>query len=372
VSSLCLSRPLKANSDRFHFCSLVLDAVGRCNDLTRIDQTLEILPNDTNQMFARLLQEILEGPENHNIIRLLRLLLHADPLTLEDAIDALAVDTRELPPFAPQNRRQLDSYKIMDDGLGLLEYVDPSSRLMLAHSTIREYLLSDDVDEKLKPYLQGGGAKSSIVRTCLGYLASVPPSRDRGWLIQTYPFVEYAAREWIKQAREVAWTNEALDDQMRRIFVQPEIGVLRWILPPSADSEWVPNEVLLQSKTRLYLAAYTGLVVGAKALLDIGVDPHARLDSTLPARSAYDVAICQRGTDIENLFRSYRKDTTKSNPVDSELVEESGSEPRDRYAWIQSLKASRHQSGHEDQDEDTYYESDCSNRSDEDHDEDFM
>jgi hypothetical protein len=372
VSSLCLSRSLKANSDRFHFCSLLLDAVGRCYDMTRIDQTLEFLPNDTDQMFARLLQDISEGPDNHNIIRLLRLLLHADPLSLKEAIDALAVEFRELPPFAPQNRRQLDPYKILDDGLGLFEYVNRSSRLMLSHNTIRTYLLSDDVDEKLKPYLQGGGAKSSIVRTCLGYLASVPPSRDRGWLIQTYPFVEYAAREWIKQAREVAWTNEALDDQMRRIFVQPEIGVLRWILPPSVDSEWVPNEVLLQSTTRLYLAAYTGLVVGAKALLDIGVDPHARLDSTLWARSAYDVAIRQRGTDIENLFRSYRKDTTKSNSVNSELVEESGSEPRDRYAWTQSLKASRYQSENEDQDEDKYSESDWSNRSDEDHDEDFM
>jgi hypothetical protein len=68
---------------------------------------------------------------------------------------------------------------------------------MLAHSTIREYLLLDEVVRYYR-LLRRGFAKSLIVRTCLGYLASVPPSRDRDWLIYTYPFVEHAACQWIK------------------------------------------------------------------------------------------------------------------------------------------------------------------------------
>jgi hypothetical protein len=128
-------------------------------------------------------------------------------MTLEEATYVLTVEPGAPLPFAPRNRRQLNPYKIVDDVHGLLEYVSSSSRLMLAHSTIREYLLLDDVVRYYR-LLRRGFAKSLIVRTRLGYLASVPPSRDRDWLIYTYPFVEYAARQWIKQAREVAWTNE--------------------------------------------------------------------------------------------------------------------------------------------------------------------
>jgi hypothetical protein len=346
--------------------------VGRCIDLIEHDDILKLLPNNTGQMFARALKEALEGPGSSDIIRLLRLLLHADPITLGEATDALAVDSAELLPFAPRNMRQLDPYKTVNNGLGLLKYVNSSQKFMLAHSTVRDYLLSDEVDDLVKAGLQGDIAKLLIVKTCLGYLALLPVDIDRGELIRTYPFADYAAREWIKQAREAAWTHGRFIDQVRRVFVQSEIKILRWILPPIHASGFVPDEILLQPTTRLYLAAYAGLVVGAKALLDNGVNPYARLDRTLPADFAYHVAIRQRGTDIENLFRSYRKDTTKSNPVNSELVEESGSEPRDRYAWIQSLKASRHQSGNEDQDEGKYSESDWSNRSDEDHDEDIM
>jgi hypothetical protein len=204
VSSLCLSGLLKANFDRFHFCSLLLDAVERCNDSTRIDQMLELLPNNTRQIFARALQEIRQGPDKHCYIILLQLLLLAEPITLKEATDALSVKLAELFPFAPHYRRQLDPYKIVDGGLRLLEYVGSSSKFMLAHSTIREYLLSDDVDERYKAHLQGTKAKSTIVETCLGYLGSLPSYDDRSETLGLYPFAGYAAREWIKQAREVA------------------------------------------------------------------------------------------------------------------------------------------------------------------------
>jgi hypothetical protein len=94
-----------------------------------------------------------------------------------------------------------------------------------------------------------------------------------------------------------------------------------------------------QPTTCLYLAAYAGLVVGAKALLDTGVHPYARLDSNLPDQSAYNAALRQRGTDIEDLFRSYRRDDVKSAPTDSKSVGKPRPELRVRFPWIPSLKA---------------------------------
>jgi hypothetical protein len=48
--------------------------------------------NDKGQMLTRALQEISEGPDRHHIISLLQLLFHADPITLEEATYALAVE----------------------------------------------------------------------------------------------------------------------------------------------------------------------------------------------------------------------------------------------------------------------------------------
>ncbi|KAF7333010.1 Protein kinase domain-containing protein [Mycena venus] len=161
-----------------------------------LDETLANLPDDLNGIYDRFLQPIREK-DLVPVAGVLRwLLFSAEPLTLAQLADAVALDFSDPPQctYHP-NRREDNADAILEWLEGLVTIRDDyrGSWIALAHASVQDYLLSEHFTHKYGFDLSAGPSHAFIGRSCIGYLLhfSDPPLD-----LNTYPLARYTTKYW--------------------------------------------------------------------------------------------------------------------------------------------------------------------------------
>lgn len=245
-----------------------------------------------------MLQSI-PNEQKDDAVRLLQLLAYSnEPLGLEEAVDAIAINLTVEPFFDPKYRTPIPSEIILSrSSLVVIERVDQISHnnyrevLQLAHFSVQQYLRSDKVDEGWKHCLSETHAKTSNAKLCLAYCFDLDRygieddglDYDDEYLNQR-PFTNTAARQWTHYAMQV----EAQDDQLltlTREFLlsdKRERARLNWLRLRDTEDHFVPNrnwytEWFRQSPEKLVpltIASACGLYHFVKSLLLCDTDPN--------------------------------------------------------------------------------------------------
>lgn len=269
-------------------------------DYPTLSSALESLPETLDATYARILKAI---PAYHKpaALRLLQFLAFLErPLTIQEAIDAVAVNTDTSPHFSTKNRipdpkeitRYCSSLVVMasvkkrtyrweDEG-----QTKDTMELRLAHLSVKEYLISNRFDQSTAQMFQESTARTSIITVRLAYLLHfdrVPPLQE---VEKQFPFAEYCATYWITHAQKANYENRELRCLIERLFCYPAspyrlcylyfpeelpIGSDDFLRRPFLVSCWDRNPV----PPPVYYAAYSGLTQLLEFLLNNNADINA-------------------------------------------------------------------------------------------------
>lgn len=155
-----------------------------------------------DETYARILTN-LPREHGHHTRRLLQFLAFSErPLTIEEAVDALAVDLANIPRFDPKNRmpvpKEIVSYCSSLVVLTINQW--RVEELQLAHLSVKDYLLSNRVPESFAIDFNEVTARASIAQVCLAYLIELDKFFPVGKLRESYRLAQYSARYWMDHA----------------------------------------------------------------------------------------------------------------------------------------------------------------------------
>ncbi|KAH7124928.1 hypothetical protein B0J13DRAFT_646926 [Dactylonectria estremocensis] len=272
---------------KFRWAACQLDSLETCLDREGIETALKSLPRDLNETYDRILQRI--PPERkHKAIRLLQFLVHAErPLTLNEAVDVIAVRIDSRPRyFDPEDRLPCQS-EITRFCPSLVSIVrgshygrDGVEELQLAHFSVKEYLLNYTVQGFLD-------AEASIVitQTCLTYLNCL--EEDSVAIIKSrFPLVRYAAKVWMGHTGPAEVSKDIVTAAVS--FLENDTLFRQWTRLYQPDSPWNNDPGRTQASC-LYFACFAGLTETVKVLLSNNSNVNAqggRYGNALCAASA--------------------------------------------------------------------------------------
>ncbi|KAK6346561.1 hypothetical protein TWF696_006684 [Orbilia brochopaga] len=267
----------------FRLAACQLDALGNCLDYRKLQEALASLPTTLHKIYARILHDI-PNAYRQNAIKILQFLTYSErPLRIEEAVDAIAVDTEGDRYFDPKYRMP-DHKEIFYYCSSLVvavpkeensEAADRSTELQLAHLSVKEYLLSaryDDDDDIMENFREVE-AKASMARICLAYLLDLDVELSNEVLTENFPFARYCARYWIAFAAVAESTDKSLEGFVQKFFCCDR-GTYR-----NCYNLWRPDESSSSSVwtgdgavSALYYTSFGGLTNAVKYLLTQGAN----------------------------------------------------------------------------------------------------
>ena len=219
---------LKLN--RFRWAACQIDALESCLDYITLESALTSLPKTLDETYHRILQAI---PSEHkrNATTLLQLITYSEnPITIQEAVDAIAVRTDKAPYFLPKHRmpdpQEISRYC---SSLVAAVSVEKSSQdenenrieLQLARFSVKEYFMSDRLDGDIARNFQERYARAAISKLCLACLLQFDEKVVQTDILRCYPFAIYSTTYWlINAARAKDTDNETLQltEQLFRLF----------------------------------------------------------------------------------------------------------------------------------------------------------
>jgi hypothetical protein len=273
--------------DRFRWAACQLDALENCLDYRTLQRALVSLPKTLDETYARILRGI---PEEHkqNATRILQFLTYSErPLRIEEAVDALVVDTKGDQHFDPQYRmpdpREISCYcsslVVVVSAKGhSYDEDDKPMELRLAHFSVKEYLTSDRLDNDIVQKFQEVVAKASIATVCLAYLLHLDLDLPTEELKKTFPLAQYCARYWITFAAVAESKDETLQGFIREFFYYHRSSYRNCYSLYRPDRSWEDEPAKGGEKpaSALYYASFGGLINAVKYLLSQGADVNAQ------------------------------------------------------------------------------------------------
>ncbi|KAL0935964.1 ankyrin repeat protein [Colletotrichum truncatum] len=255
----------------FRWAACQLDSLEACLDREELQTALKSLPKDLDATYSRIIQNIPQHRKN-KAIRLLQFLVCADrALTLQEAVDLIAVRIESGGGFNPEDRLPdpEDITRFCPSLITLVEasnFVKARVVLQLAHFSVKEYLLRHDAERFTKI-----GPSITITRTCLTYLTSV--NKDVvGEILSQFPLAPYAAEILMQHAKPA----ESLGDVAAAMvcFLQNPTTLQMWATLSRSDYPQVIPAV--PEASSLYYASEQGLVATVKRLLSTPIDVNAK------------------------------------------------------------------------------------------------
>ncbi|KFA72818.1 hypothetical protein S40288_09511, partial [Stachybotrys chartarum IBT 40288] len=236
----------------FRWVACQLDDLENCFDLPSLRRALHDLPQTLDETYSRIIRNIPSGYLNHTK-RILQFLTFSErPLTVEELVDAIAVDFTDRPRFKTENRMPVpDEIKRLASGLVvegslMTERYNHFTRdvrlvsvktMQLAHFSVEEWLLSDRVETTIAYELQEINARATIAMVCLGYITELEAfMKDYDEIIITpvwreininrfdrsHPLLRYARENWAVHARAVEGRADAVRVLARELFLSPK------------------------------------------------------------------------------------------------------------------------------------------------------
>ncbi|ORY56389.1 uncharacterized protein BCR38DRAFT_505334 [Pseudomassariella vexata] len=196
----------KANG-MFRWVSCQFDVLEHCYSPQEVEMVRATLPATLDETYARILENI---PPNHMHYakRLLQFLSFSErPLRIDEAVDAIAVDTASRPRFDPQNGSPIPEISKYCYSLVVLftkksnPYKDEMvTEIQLAHFSVKEYLTSNRLAKSIKMDFEEAAARASISEACLAYLLDLDQTCKPQEIIKSYPMAQYSAQYWTSHA----------------------------------------------------------------------------------------------------------------------------------------------------------------------------
>ena len=202
------------------------------------------------------------------------------PLTVEELQHALAVEIGE-PELDEDNLPEVEA--MVSACAGLVTVDEESSIIRLVHYTAQEYL--ERVQNTWFP-----DAETEITSVCIAYLSFrtfesgfCQTHIDFKERLQSNPFYSYAARYWGHHAQMAPGASQIIADfAMCRGLVEAASQILgltmtfrRSLAVLGHESYIAYGRPVLRRTTGLHMAAYFGLDIVVRILLDKGCDPQA-------------------------------------------------------------------------------------------------
>ena len=318
-----------------------------------VRKALRDLPTDLNSTYASIMARIPKENQGFAKEAMLWLSFAWRPLKLGEVCETFAFS--ESTTTVDQGDRLLESHNILKWCQGLITYHPGTSDLSLSHSSVRTYLLSDQIRNGVSPFfsIDETFAERLLLRKCLTYMmftdfAGGYRSTYHEWrdFSGRWPLLSYAAQYWASHAHTLDTRMESYDRDLISKFCGKSssdrggnFGFWVQCLSPTVDVR------IAHDTQPLYYAASYGLrtVVGslisantpidldavggrvnwtslqvtcfrghygvAKDLLDAGANPYLR---DRFGRSALYYALCRGHDDIAELLRQTLR--AKSDP----------------------------------------------------------
>lgn len=190
---------------RFRWVECQLISIRGCPVIPAVLRNLlDSLPQDLDKTYERMLENIPSVLTQYARKILLLLCFSERPLTVEEIIDAIAVDIET--GFDPQMRCN-DMQDILQICQGLVEVFEdthnflPAYKIRIAHFSVQQYLFSKQLEEHQTlsaMHLKDVDAQADIAQICLKYLLddAVLSCHQSIIFLPEYPFAGYAADHW--------------------------------------------------------------------------------------------------------------------------------------------------------------------------------
>ncbi|KAJ9300709.1 hypothetical protein DTO271G3_1873 [Paecilomyces variotii] len=312
---------MKKANGMFRWAACQLDVLKDCISPRDLKYSLASMPETLDETYARILRGI-KKIHRADAIRILQFLVYADePLTVEQLVDAMVVDLSGDGHFDPDMRLPAPE-EILRICSSLLQVVpkremrivtDGPQKLTrmevhLAHFSVKEYLLSDRVEETFLPTLRSVEARMAIAQVLLTYTVHIGrnvPKKDITYFTRSYiaarshirgrlfheldfsfPLATYAASNWQSYARSV---EELFLDRILQFFCDDTEAFNKWCL------FYIEDECIqyFHNPGPLYCASNAGLIRTVQALLRKGAIVDGNSADT--AFSTPLAAACYRG-----------------------------------------------------------------------------
>jgi ankyrin repeat protein len=319
-----------------------------CLDYPRLRQALRTLPKTLDITYARILEDI---PDGHlaQATTILSLLIWSDwPLSINQLVDAVAVNLNEDPAFDPKNRMPVprDILKLCSSLIAVYETQPGQDSVQLAHFSVKEYLVSRHVSMVFKALLDEPVAKAYLARLCLRYLVGVSRiiledpqvSANTGQAVRrVFPLAQYSACAWMVLAREADSEDEGLFNTVVDFFTN-EHQAFR--LFREIQTVWLPHDTTALCYAVIYCSKR--III---SLLDCGADINVDEGETLEAavaRGSTDIIqlLLDRGADVHaGDSRALLRGSSLGNAKAVELLLDHGADvnARDGLALIEAV-----------------------------------
>jgi ankyrin repeat protein len=255
---------------------------------SRIHAALEGLPKTLDATYARILESIPKDHIRHAITILMLMVWSQRPLRLEEMADAIAIDLDADPAFDPRDRLS-DPRDVLRlcRGLVILTPVVGDSvsgdqeqdlQLQLAHSSVRQFLLSGRAPAIIRLQMDQAFANAQFAKICLAYLFDVTAhSLPLEGMRSEFPFAQYSARYWSEHARIVGATDNVLLGVVASFLDHgnPAFGTCYHLFDPDIPQLSTSEDSASELPDPLYIASLQGLDQAVENLLERGSDINA-------------------------------------------------------------------------------------------------
>lgn len=265
---------------RFRWVTCQLDELQNCVDLPSLRLALRSLPKTLEETYARILAT---APPQHLLQtrRILKFLLFSErPLLVEEAVDAVAVELEGSPRFHLENRF-LRPETLLDYCSSLVAIKRRKNgntgdqtviELQFAHLSIKEYLMSNQLDQHIAKDLEETAARASIAEVCLAYLLELPHSLSTTEIRQSFPLAQYCAQYWASHAAFAESSSESVRTLMVGFFSNQSAYETCYRLYDPERAWKDDGDEDRRGAPALYYASLTGLTYPVQILIENGVD----------------------------------------------------------------------------------------------------
>lgn len=194
------------------------------------------------------------------------------PLSLAEICEYLQI-TPGLPTL-DESKRLTNPKDVLSICGSLLQY--SNGRILLAHHSVKSYLVSDIKGEAAYCRLDATEAHRNIAGKCIAYLsleefdsgpcADGEEVRNR---YRRYPLLGYASRSWALHAQNLHDLGEPLWANLKSFLFSSDFGrgnFLGWV------QLLIPSSTNISQTPPLYYAASFGLITVVKYILEAGAD----------------------------------------------------------------------------------------------------
>ncbi|KIW97054.1 uncharacterized protein Z519_02446 [Cladophialophora bantiana CBS 173.52] len=211
-----------------------------------LEKCLRKLPQSLDETYERILCSIESREEAQQILSLL--CFASRPLSVEEVVEALAVDIDDLQCYDPRSKFIGGAEDILRICPGLIEITlrtDSVQVLRIEHFSVQEYLLSDRIrkGQAADFALSGPSQHGRISKTCLLYLQHdeflqrvLSPD-----LVRQYTFAKYAAEHWHHHYRQAGGQCARQLSEMVRNLLMTRCTKERWLRLRDPDRTWSTN-----------------------------------------------------------------------------------------------------------------------------------